>query len=86
MIYKEKGKEKHTLISLLPQEELDWPHERPHVRPQDGSPRRIPMNAVAGWRRLASPDTLDAAAAEHHHLHLLYSNFAAFRRGTGLVL
>jgi hypothetical protein len=30
MIYKEKGKEEHTLISLLPEEDLGWCHERRH--------------------------------------------------------
>jgi hypothetical protein len=62
MINREEGKEEHTLISLLPQEDLGWPDERRHA-PAD-----------AGWRRLTSPDTLDAAATEHHHLHLLYSS------------
>jgi hypothetical protein len=51
-----EGKEEHTLISLLPQEELGWSDERRHARKTahlarypwtplragDGSPRRIP--------------------------------------------
>jgi hypothetical protein len=43
MINREEGKEEHTLISLLPQEDLGWPDERRHA-PAD-----------AGWRRLTSP-------------------------------
>jgi hypothetical protein len=56
MIYKEKGKEEHTLISLLPEEELGWSDERRHAR-KTAHLCRIPMDAVSGWRRLTSPDT-----------------------------